>query len=180
MTAGLPYDMAQPIFLGRRHLGLLASAANLAPTLDSAMIEKAKGCDNCLCWLKYCNAECCRGFQCPVGPNVRTTIKDGVLTVSVPMDPDRKWYYELHGVTVAGNFLSILKEHCEFLPGLVIAHMRCKLLTKDNLCAGHPDNKPEVCKGLTLETTRQALPMGSDAPEAGYRLTPNCLFNFKR
>ena len=112
-------------------------------------------------------------------PNARTTIKDGVFTVSVPIDPDRKWYYELHGVKVEGNLLSIPKEHCEFLPGVVIAHMRCELLIKDNLCAGHPDDKPEVCKGLTLETTRQALPMGSDAPEAGCRLTPNCLFNFK-
>ena len=103
-----------------------------------------------------------------------------MFKIPVPMDPDRKWYYELHGVKVEGNVLNIPEEHCEFLPVLVIAHMQCKLLTKDNLCAGHLDDKPEVCKGLTLEKTRQALPMGSDAREAGYRLTPNCLFNFKK
>ena len=76
---------------------------------------------------------------------------------------------------VAGNVLSIPEEHCGFLPWLAFAHRRCELLTKDNVCAGHPEDKPEVCKGLTLETTRQALSMGWDAPEAGYRLTPNCL-----
>ena len=152
----------------------------IKPPLDAAVIEKAKACDHCLCWLKYCHAKCCMGFQYLIIPNTRPIIKDGVFDVSVPIDPDKKWYYELHGVKVEGNVLKIPEEHCEFLPGLVIAHMRCKLSTTDNLCAGHPDDKPEVCKGLTLETTRQALPMGSDAPEAGYRLTPNCLFNFKK
>ena len=152
----------------------------IKPPLDAAVIEKAKACDHCLCWLKYCHAECCMGFQCPVGPDTRTTIKDGVFNVSVPIDPDKKWYYELHGVKVEGNVLKIPEEHCEFLPGLVIAHMRCKLLTTDNLCAGHPDDKPDICRRLTLETTKQALPVGSEDPGEGYRLTPNCLFNYKR
>jgi hypothetical protein len=35
------------------------------------------------------------------------------------MDPDRQWYYDLHGVKVAGNLLSIPEKHYEFLPGLV-------------------------------------------------------------
>ena len=144
------------------------------------MIEKAKGCDNCLCWLKYCDAECCKGFQCPVGSNTDTTVKDGVFRIRVPMNPDKKWYFELHGVKVEGDVLNIPEVCCEFLPRLVTVHMRCELLTKDNLCAGHPDNKPEVCKGLTLETTKHALPMDADATEEGYRLTPNCLFNFKK
>jgi hypothetical protein len=95
------------------------------------------------------------------------------------MNPDKKWYFELHGVKVEGNVLIIPEACCEFLQRLVTVHMTCKLLTKDNLCAGHPDNKPRVCKGLTLETTRHALPMGADAVEEGYRLTPNCLFAYK-
>jgi hypothetical protein len=146
----------------------------------ATMIAKAKNCDDCLCWLNYCDAECCRGFQCPTGPNAHMKIRDGVLEVRVPMNRDKKWYYELHGVQVEGTVIGIPEVCCEFLPGHVNVHMRCKLLTSDNLCAGHPDNKPEICKGLTWETTRQALPMDADAKEAGYRLTPNCLFIFKK
>ena len=143
-------------------------------------IEEARGCDDCLCWLEYCHAECCKGFQCPIGPDAETTIKDGVFKIRVPMNPDKKWYFELHGVKVEDDWLHIPEECCEFLPRLVTVHMRCKLLTGNNLCAGHPDDKPEICRGLTLDTTKQALPMGSEAPEEGYRLTPNCLFNYKK
>ena len=48
------------------------------------MIEKARECDNCLCWLKYCDSECCKGFQCPIGPDTGTWIKDGVFKIRVP------------------------------------------------------------------------------------------------
>ena len=144
------------------------------------MIEKAKGCDNCLCWLQYCKAECCRGFQCPVVSNTDPTIVDGLFRIRVPMNRDKKWYFELHGVKVEGSVLNIPEACCEFQPRLVTVNMRCRLLTQDNLCAGHPGNKPEVCKGLTLESTKHALPMGTDATEAGYRVTPNCLFAYKK
>jgi len=50
------------------------------------MIEKARECDNCLCWLKYCDAECCKGFQCPIGPDTGTWIKDGVFKIRVPTE----------------------------------------------------------------------------------------------
>jgi Fe-S-cluster containining protein len=146
----------------------------------AAMIEKARHCDSCLCWLQYCEAECCKGFQCPVGESANLTIRNGVLRIPAPMNPDKKWYFELHGVRVDGNVLNIPKAHCVFSPRLVTVNMWCKLLTKDNLCAGHPDKKPEICTGLTMETTKGALPMGSEAPEDGYRLTPNCLFNYKK
>lgn len=144
------------------------------------MIEKAKSCHDCLCWLEYCKAECCKGFECPVGSNAERTIKDGVFKVRVPMNPDKRWYLELHGVKVQGDVLIIPAECCEFLPHLVTVHMTCKLLTEDNLCAGHADGKPEICKGLTLESTRNVLPVESHAAEEGYRLTPDCLFNFKK
>jgi hypothetical protein len=144
------------------------------------MIDRARDCDNCLCWLQYCEAECCKGFQCPVGPNANIAIRGGMLRLPVPMNPDKKWYFELHGVQVDGNVLIIPERHCQFSPRLVTVHMRCRLLTDTNLCDGHPDNKPDICRGLTWETTRNALPMGSVVPQEGYRLTPNCLFNYKK
>ena len=147
---------------------------------EMTMIKKARDCDDCLCWLKYCDAECCKGFQCPTGPNTGATIEDGVFKIRVPMNPDKKWYFELHGVRVHDNTLNIPEERCEFLPRLVSVHMPCEFLTEDNLCIGHPDNKPEICKGLTLETIQQALPKDSDAAQEGYRLTPNCLFKYKK
>jgi len=46
----------------------------------------------------------------------------------------------------------------------------CKIM-KGNLCEGHPDNKPEICKMLTLETAQlQGKP---------FELTDNCLFKYK-
>ncbi|MDY6954606.1 MAG: hypothetical protein SWE60_24145 [Thermodesulfobacteriota bacterium] len=146
----------------------------------AGLMEKARHCDNCLCWLEYCEAECCKGFQCPVGPNANITIRNGVFRLPVPMSPDKKWYFRLHGVRVDGDVLIIGKKHCVFSQGLITVNMRCQLLTKENLCAGHPDDKPEICRDLRLETARQALPMGSEVPEAGYRLTPRCLFNYKK
>lgn len=143
-------------------------------------IDKARHCDNCLCWLKYCKAECCKGFQCPIGPNANITIRDGIFRLPVPMNPDKRWYFELHGVRVDGNVLIIPKKHAIFSPGLITVNMRCGLLTRQNLCAGHPDDKPDICRDLTWETTRNALPVGTEVPEEGYRLTPNCLFNYKK
>jgi hypothetical protein len=85
------------------------------------------------------------------------------------MTPDRKWYFELHGVEVQDDVLLIPKEHCSFTPELILVHMRCNQLTVENLCSGHPENKPDICKNYTLE----------NAKEGKCYLTPNCLFVYK-
>ena len=46
----------------------------------------------------------------------------------------------------------------------------CSLL-KNNLCEGHPDKKPELCKSLTLETIK--------TPGQCFEMTQNCLFKYK-
>lgn len=131
--------------------------------------EKAKTCEDCLCWLKYCKAECCSRFQFPVGPRSDVDIRDGVLRVRIRMTPDRKWYFELHGIEVQGAVLHIPEENCHFMPTLITVHMRCVLLAEGNLCLGHPDKKPKICQEVTLDNARRGT----------CELTPNCLFQYK-
>ncbi|MBN1841904.1 MAG: hypothetical protein JW883_06435 [Deltaproteobacteria bacterium] len=86
------------------------------------------------------------------------------------MTTDLKWYFELHGIEVQNDVLLIPEEDCRFTPGLLSVHKRCGLLTSENLCSGHPDNKPNICKNLTLD----------NAKKGKYHLTPNCLFVYKQ
>ncbi len=143
------------------------------------MSKKAKNCDNCLCWLEYCKAECCLGFQCPIGSGNNITLNNGVFEIQVPMSNDLKWYYELHGVDVEGNILKVPKENCEFVSPFVIVHMKCGLLTKENHCAGHTDDKPVICRELTMGSAKQISSHDLFSDKESYCLTPNCLFNYK-
>ncbi len=145
--------------------------------MKKTMVEEAKACDDCLCWLKYCKAECCSEFHFLVNPRSDVAIDHGILKLRIPMTPDRKWYYRLHGVKVVDDVLHIPQEYSHFTPTLIVVRMKCNLLTEDNLCLGHPDSKPDFCKSLKLETAKKLSQL-----ESGPRvfLTPNCLFNFKK
>lgn len=132
--------------------------------------EEAKTCDNCLCWLKYCMAECCRQFHFPLGPRSDIVVAGGCARVRIPMTQDRQWYFELHGVRICDDVLVIPETHCAFKPGLLSVSMPCSLLTADNLCSGHPENKPVLCRNLTLNSAREGI----------YHLTSNCLFAYKK
>jgi hypothetical protein len=93
-----------------------------------------------------------------------------MVKVRIPITPDLRWYFKLHGVEVQHDLLLIPQKDCKFTPGLLSVYRRCSLLTSENLCAGHPDNKPRTCKNLTLDSAKQGQ----------YRLTPNCLFLYKQ
>lgn len=131
--------------------------------------EEAKACYNCLCWLQYCMAECCRQFYFPLGPQSDIVVEGGRVKVRIRMTLDRRWYFKLHGVEVDADVLVIPAKHCNFRSGLLSVYMPCSLLTVDNLCSGHPEKKPDLCKKLTLDSARQGI----------YHLTSNCLFAYK-
>ena len=91
------------------------------------------------------------------------------VRVRIPMSPDRKWYFELHRIELLGNILIIPKADCHLTENLLSVYRSCRLLTHDRLCSGHPDDKPDICKNVTIENAR----------EGNCDLTPNCLFTFK-
>lgn len=132
--------------------------------------EKAKECDDCLCWLQHCEAECCKQFHFPINTKSDVAVEDNTVKIRIPITQDRSWYFELHRIEVQDDVLLIPKKHCSFRPGLISVHMRCGLLTVENLCSGHPENKPDICKNVTLD----------NAKEGKCELTPNCLFVYKQ
>jgi hypothetical protein len=153
-----------------RHVFISHNDAMKSLNHDMALIQEAKGCDDCLCWLQYCHAECCSQFHFPINPKSDITIVDGIVKIRIPMTPDRKWYFEVHGVKVKDDLLLIPEDYCSFTPELISVRMRCSLLTAGQLCSGHPENKPEICKNVTLD----------NAKEGKCDLTPHCLFVYKQ
>jgi len=134
------------------------------------MTEEAKRCDDCLCWLQHCSAECCSQFHFPINPKSDIAVEDNIVRIRIPITSDRRWYFELHGIEVQDDVLLIPKEHCSFTSELISVYMRCNHLTVENLCYGHPENKPDICKNVTLDNAR----------EGKCDLTPNCLFLYKQ
>lgn len=82
--------------------------------------------------------------------------------------PDMKWYYKLHGIRLERGFLIIpkrLMQHAKVEADGVYIYNDCELLD-GNLCRGHPDKKPMVCRGLNEENV-----------PANARISSNCRFN---
>ena len=131
--------------------------------------EEARTAQSCIDWHKHCNAECCRQFV--IGTKIDHELKKGdVLHLGMRMTPDTKWYYELHGVKVAHGQIHIKLDDFTYTNGRLTIHRKCDKLTEDNRCSGHPNNKPNICKGFTIETARG---------EQRGLITPNCLFKYK-
>jgi len=137
---------------------------------DKQKYAEATKCSNCLEWHKHCHAECCSIVFLKIDPSELD--KPGKL---FSIKPDKlslsdQWYYRLRDVEYVRGFLRFKKERIIVVGRKVIYIHSCKLL-KNNLCEGHPDKKPEICKMLTLETAK--------LPGQPFELTDNCLFKFK-
>ncbi len=131
--------------------------------------EAAK-CHDCIHWHKHCKAECCKIIFLKIDP--KELEKPGKLLTIKVKQPFRDYrYYSLHDVEYIRGFLRFKKDRIVVVGRKVIYVHDCKLLTDDFLCKGHPDNKPELCKLLTLETAK--------LPGQLYELTDNCLFKYK-
>jgi len=136
---------------------------------DKILIERARTCDNCLCWHDVCNAECCRIAILNIPPALLPT-KGKWLKVRYPLFVDSRWYFRMRGVKHTHGFLKYPLEKCKVEDGRIIYHQDCSAL-KGNLCSGHPSYKPQPCKKLTMNYVRKG---GKDI-----YLTPNCLFRYK-
>ncbi len=137
---------------------------------DKQKYIEASKCEDCLEWHKHCHAECCKIIFLKIdpseldGPGKLFTIKPKRL------DPSDQWYYRLHDVEYLRGFLRFKKERIIVVGRKVMYIHDCKFL-KNNLCEGHPDKKPELCKSLNLETAK--------IPSQPFELTDNCLFKYK-
>ena len=138
---------------------------------DKKRYIEASKCEDCLSWHHHCHAECCKIIFLNIDP--KELKKGGKLYVMRPSPPltSKDWrYYNLRDVECIRGLLRFKKDRIFVIGNKVMYIHPCKLL-KGNLCEGHPDNKPELCKALTLETSKL---LGK-----GFKLTDNCLFKYK-
>jgi len=130
---------------------------------------EASKCSNCLQWHHYCKAECCKIVFLKI--DLDELKKSGKYISIKVKQPFTDWrYYSLRDVEYLRGLLRFKKERIVVVGRKVMYIHPCKLL-KNNLCEGHPDKKPELCKLLTLETSKL---LGQ-----GFELTDNCLFKYK-
>ena len=138
---------------------------------DKKRIIEAKGCESCPNWHKYCQAECCKMTYIKVDPKL---LNDGTdfFYCQIDLTEDEIWYWSLRGIKYENGFLIIDKKNCIGF-GEKVAYLRnCEMLTKDNRCTGHPNDKPMLCKKMTAETVM--------AGDKSFIVTDNCLFKYKK
>jgi len=132
---------------------------------DKKRIKEAKTCNSCLDWHKYCMAECCTSIRVRITPEELKHSGKTFVMVS-PLRPDMQWYYKLHGVRYVHGKLIFEKKYCMVRGGKVYYIRRCKMLTDDLRCKGHPDNKPYICRALDENTLQEFH-------------TKNCMYRYK-
>lgn len=139
---------------------------------EKEKIERAKYCNTCLDWINICEAECCKMFNvslkyCVSNPKCDFTKK--YVTFKIVLTPDMQWYIRLKGCMYSRGFLRVNSKYCCVKGDLIYIYKDCEQL-KNNLCTGHPNHKPKVCRELTLETVNTM---------ENIVITPNCLFKYK-
>ncbi len=137
---------------------------------DKARIVEARSCNSCLDWHHHCNAECCRIIFLNIdpkrvdGPGKYLDLRVGQLGLN------EQYYYRLRDVSYVRGLLRFQRNRLLVAGQKVMYIYDCALLDGCK-CKGHPDDKPELCKRLTVETALY--------PDFGFGLTDNCLFKYK-
>ena len=137
---------------------------------DKQKYLEAIKCSTCQEWHKHCDAECCKLVFLNIDPEELERPGKLFTIKTKPLSPSDQWYYRLRDVEYVRGFLRFKKERIVVVGRKVIYIHSCKRL-KNNLCEGHPDKKPELCRVLTLETAK--------IPGQPFELTDNCLFKYK-
>jgi len=141
----------------------------IIPNTDKT--DKAKKCDNCLQWLKHCNAECCKIiYLTDVMKNLQVVGDSVVLHLKEELSPSDQLYYALRDVEYSRKRLKFKKDKLRPLKDGLIYYNPCSKLV-NNKCSIH-DTKPEICRSLTLESVND--------PKIKFKVTDNCLFKFKK
>ena len=137
---------------------------------EKQRIEDAMSCDNCLCWHKYCKAECCKLIYLNIDKS-RLKEKGKYLNIKKIISTDDKKYYTLHGVKYAHGLLRFPKEYITELQGTIVYYRWCDYLNKDLTCKGYPNNRPQMCKDYNEEDL---------TGKGKSKMTSNCLYRYKQ
>ena len=137
---------------------------------DKQKYLEATKCSTCQSWHKHCDAECCKIIFLNIDPSELDNAGKLFSIKPERLEFSDQWYYRLHDVEYVRGFLRFKKDRIFVVGRKVMYIHNCKLL-KENLCIGHPDKKPELCRALTLETAK--------LPGQPFGLTDNCLFKYK-
>jgi hypothetical protein len=136
---------------------------------NESLAEAASTCDDCLCWVEHCHAECCHVFTFRLTPRSDVVYLDDVVRIHAPVTEDLRLYYELHGARVEDEIIIVPKSACEVTPTRLTVHMTCRELGDDYLCSVHEDGQPVCCRDFTAET----------ALHDDWVLMPTCLYAYK-
>jgi hypothetical protein len=101
-------------------------------------------CDNCLCNLKYCEAECCKEFRLNIGAQ---RVYPGKVIQFVEENEDMRYYFKTRGIPVSGDVVRVqCKNYTRVGKFLVIQH-RCEKLSDENTCTLHnTPEQPRICQ----------------------------------
>lgn len=133
-------------------------------------IVEARSCNSCLDWHHHCNAECCKAVFLNIDPK-RVNGPGKYLDMNVgQLSLNDQYYYRLRDVSYTRGILRFQRNRITVVGRKVVYVHTCSLLDGCK-CKGHPDNKPHLCKLLTIDTALK--------PGLGFDLTDNCLFKYK-
>lgn len=136
------------------------------------MQQKASECDNCLCWLETCQAECCKVFLAHKN-QYRKNHENYVIDTRIFDNTDLQKYYKWRGCKVImGRIIAPIKKFKLVQKGDFVEFWnQCEKLTEDNLCSVHgTDDKPELCRRFDPCDKRTFK---------GVYVTPRCLARYK-
>lgn len=107
--------------------------------------QSTEKCNNCLCQLPICQAECCKEYSINIDPH-KVYKKGQVLTFKV--EGDKRFYMLLHGaVSIDDKHVAIMLENFKKQGKKMIIFSKCRLLTEGNMCSEHfTKNRPKMCE----------------------------------
>lgn len=122
-------------------------------------------CDNCLCNLHYCEAECCKEFKIKV-PRVR--LYRGLTFQFKEEDDSSLYYFKTRGLEVVGNIVKVKLDKFKKVGNTLYIYHRCKMLDENNFCKLHnTPQQPKLCK----------YPNKDDIGEGFVYLTKRCVYD---
>lgn len=136
---------------------------------ESEKLELAEKTGDCLPWLRFCGADCCKWIfinKKDVGGMIK--VFRGCFKVRVSLSGDWRHYYMVRGIRYERGFLYIPIKDLKSFGDMISVSNVCPQLTRENFCGCH-DIKPKVCR----------LGYSSDFESDNMVMVEGCLFKYK-
>ena len=116
-------------------------------------------CDNCLCHLHVCEAECCKEFRVKI-TNPRQYYKKGDVVLIKDDSKDFHYYAKLRGFPTIKGVTYVLLEDFKQVGRYLYVYSTCYLLNEDNMCSAHNTSaQPRICKYPNKDDKGDDLPL---------------------